>query len=145
MADCYEGLEALKTYTGMDTFKNESELCNFLEANIEDFCDTRLGARYKTHSREFPMTMQMFGSRPKRIDFLVELEDGTKVGIECKGTRNATDAISQILGYSMYNRFNRMVIVSSKYDPLTQDIIERYKLPITYFCLNREYVLEYKK
>lgn len=142
------GLGAIKEYKNDTHFDNESALCDFLETNLARFCEERLGGKLVSYKREFSLEKTFISrrgyssGRARRVDFMVELANGQRAFIECKGVAgNATLAISQLLGYSIMSKADRLVIVASTYDDLVYNIVERYKLPIEVYFFSKNYTL----
>lgn len=131
------------------TFLSEKELCNFIEETIDSFCEIRLGSKLKKCIREYALYPQKpSGGRPKRVDFYIELDNGQKAIIECKSNRknSSTDALSQIMEYSLYfNNDIRLIVVSGFFDASTQLIVERFKLPIELYFISKKLTLHYGK
>lgn len=134
-------------------FKTEKELCEFIEANIVNFCD-ELGFKYKSHTREYPL--QHFKKRrkgTKRIDFLINTCCGQSLGIECKHpvyNCELAAGIGQILSYitqseSFGTRIDKFYMVSSKIDMIAPMTITRFNLPITFIAMDKTKSLTWQK
>jgi len=147
-------VEMSKFLKDTDDFKTEKELCEYIEINMEIFCEEILGGKLKRYQREWYLTkLKRFGPNKPRIDFFVELEDGREIGIECKNPKfvfsELVKAISQLLVYGIIAEENNckldeLVLVISKYDDYFIKVIRRFKLPLRVFVLSKQFAAEIK-
>lgn len=129
----------------------ESDLVDFIETNIELFVSDSLNSNYITHKREwFFQDSRPFGANKPRIDLMIET-DGGRVGVECKLPKQTfaelSRAISQLLAYSVMadnhkNSLDRLVLVTTQYNPIVSGIIQKYELPIDLIIMGRHQRLE---
>lgn len=140
--------EAKDVLDAMDNdFESESELCDYIETNIERFCLEVLGFELKSFVREYPLingvTRAKKGNR--RIDFYIVSKDGQSIGLECKHPKYASEhssAVGQALTYialfeQMEKRLDRIIIVSTKIDQTLPLVIDRFKLPIGFIAFDK--------
>ncbi len=136
-------------------FKNEKDLCDYLEKNIKIFSKTWLNCEVKEYKREWEMSIyRRFSARLPRIDFMIMSKDGKRIGIECKNNKNVSfsdisRSIGQLLAYSVLAdnagvSFDELIIVSSKIHYCVHDVIKKYNLPIRFLVISKEYVAEIK-
>lgn len=130
-----------------DNFESEKDLCNFIEANISDFCEDTLGVEYLSHTREY----SLFKSRRsrkgcKRLDFLINSKCGKSIAIECKRPTYISElcaGVGQVLSYMVLFRdqnkpIDRFIIVSSKIDWMLPLVIGTFHLPIEFIAIDKE-------
>lgn len=120
-------------------FKNEKDLCDYIELHIEEFCLDCLGLKYKAHTREYKVAQGRRNIKgTKRIDFLIISEDGQKIGLECKHPTVPSEvsyAIGQALTYlvileRMKEPLDKIFIVTTMLDWPLPFVIDRFNLPV---------------
>lgn len=131
-----------------DDFKNEKDLCDFIERNIESFTKDCIGLIYKNHIREYPLytTKKRSIKGNRRIDFLITTECGKRIGIECKKpTYNSelASAIGQSLSYltlfeTTDTKIDKIILLSTTVDYVIPLILNKFKLPIDYVCMDKK-------
>ena len=137
-----------------ESFPLEARLGDLLESNMSEFCRDIFGFPPLYVKREFRLgqTIVHKSIKPPTIDFLVELTNGSRVGIECKGSNKSTPEIvaglSQLLAYSIYadglgTPFDELVLVSGTYHPILQRVVEKYHLPVRVVFLSKRQKLVY--
>jgi len=128
-------------------FKRESELCNFIEDNIQIFCLEELGVIYASHKREHPVVKSRKRIKGlRRLDFLIKTRAGENIGLECKVPLYPSElpaGIGQILSYKMLmdlagTPINRFVLVSSKMDVVAPMMIQEFRLPIEFIAMDKK-------
>ena len=130
------------------SFGRESELCTFIEDNIESFTYNLLGSDYIGHTREAMLFKQFSpgSQRGSRADFLIETETGPIV-VEVKNPKQKhhelSRAISQLLTQGschkqLYGVMPRMILVSSAYHEIVHTVISDFALPIEVVYLSRD-------
>lgn len=142
--------EAIKILNTETYFKNEKHLCNFLEDNIEQFALDNFGSPLKYYKREWALGANTYfhGVNP-RVDFMLELQDGRVIMVECKCPKNAAYSsvamtIAQLLSYSVSAKRNgkhvdKLVYLTTKYNPIIIEVIQEFNLPIDLVLLSKEY------
>lgn len=134
----YDSVKDFKTNTS--GWKTEKEFVDFIELNIELFTREIIGAEYLLHKREWYLSdIKRFGANKPRMDLMIETKDFKRVGIECKlPTQSFSDlsrTMSQLLAYGVIaegnNRpFHKMYILTTQYDQVLEQVIQKYELPI---------------
>ncbi len=135
-----------------DSFKTESELCQYLELNIQQFCREDLGIEYKSHQREVQIVrsrLRVKGNR--RMDFVIKSKCGKTIVLECKVPKygsSLSEAIGQVLTYitlceSTERGIDEFVILSSKLDYSVPLVLSRFNLPITFIALDKKRSLKW--
>lgn len=128
-------------------FKRESELCDFIEDNIQIFCFEELGVAYASHKREYPIVKSRKRIKGlRRLDFLIKTRVGETIGLECKAPLYPSElpaGIGQILSYKMLmdlagTPINRFILVSSKMDIVAPMMIQAFKLPIEFIAMDKK-------
>lgn len=129
-------------------FKTEKEFCNFLfDRKDEWFSNFSGGADWDVFEREWKLGRKKhFSPQIARIDFMIESEDGGRIGIECKNNLadgELSKAISQLLGYAVLAEeygygFSELWLFIPDYCELVAKVIKKYNLPIRVFILNKE-------
>ncbi|MDQ0825410.1 hypothetical protein QFZ60_001583 [Arthrobacter sp. B2I5] len=129
-------------------WKSEREFVDFLEVNLAQFAEEELGASYLSHVREWYLTdLKPFGANKPRIDLMVRLKDGRRIGIECKRpTGSFSDisrSISQLLSYSVIANQNnahmdQLYLLTTQYDEVLYQVITKYELPIKVIVFSRD-------
>lgn len=130
-----------------DSFKSEKDLCNFIEANIKEFCKDSLGIEYLSHKREYPLFNSNRNKRGcKRLDFLINSKCGQSIAIECKHPTYISElcaGVGQVLSYIVLFRhqgkhIDRFVIVSSKIDWMLPAVLGTFILPIEFIAFDKK-------
>ena len=129
-------------------FPSEKALSQFIEENIEDFCD-HLGLTYISHKADHDLRLvNRFGPRGRRPDFVIETEYETVV-VELKNGSGpqVRAGIGQLLDYGREFLDTKkecvMVLVSSRFDSCAAKTIEAYHLPIRYVVMSHEKTAEF--
>lgn len=155
LADGDYGIEDLNGVFGSQEFRNEKELCDFVEANIDAFC-MELGISMAAYERESYITrIATFGkgNRP-RVDFLIKETGGGVTLVEAKHPRNlyreVNMAISQILDYILIAekegiKVNKAVILTSACNRQVLEIIKRFELPIDVVLISKDAIAVWQK
>lgn len=133
-------------------WSTESEFVDFIEVNIERLCTDILGGDYKSHQREWAlMEQRMFGGNKPRIDMMIELKDGRRIGIECKRPKNSyselSSVVSQLMCYSTIAEDNglpmdEMYLLTTQYHNIVDRVIKRFNIPIKVVIFSRNKRLE---
>lgn len=136
-------------------FKNESEMCDYIEKNAELFAKDVLEIEYKSHKREYYLGDTLLIGRKKgnlpRIDFAFTSIDNEIILVECKNPSNIYSelciSIGQILSYYCIAKkngvkVNRICIVSTQFNMVIRDIIIEFNLPIEFYILNKTNLLK---
>lgn len=126
-------------------FQKESDLCDFLEFNLEEFCVEIYGSRPISYEREYSVSgAPKRRKHSRRIDFFVRLEDHRIVGLECKQPRyisELSNCIGQCLTYIMMSqqaeKIQSVCIVSSVIDHVLPSVLEEFDLPIDFVVINK--------
>lgn len=129
-------------------FINEKELCDYLELNLDKFCEEIFGQSLKTYKRESYIVPKAFGTGAPRVDFDITLDNDEQLLIECKNPINVladvSRAISQLLIYGTIAKYpTSLVLVTSKTLPIIQQTILNYELPIKVVYLTKEVLAEW--
>ena len=142
--------DLIKRIEGKKDFKNEKALCDYLEANIKSFTRDSLGGELKRFKRPWALSkLRSFGSNKPSIDFMIELESGERIGIECKKPTfvfsELHKGISQLLAYSVIAERNdckidRLILIADRFDIIIYEIIKKYNLPIEFYVLTKEFL-----
>lgn len=128
-------------------FRSESELCDFIEDNIQVFCLDELGVIYASHKREHPVVKSRKRIKGlRRLDFLIKTRAGENIGLECKVPLYPSGlpaGIGQILSYRILmdlagTPINRFVLVSSKMDIVVPMMIQAFELPIEFIAMDKK-------
>lgn len=131
-----------------DRFRNEKEMCDYIERNIELFCEEVLEDKYESHQREYSLKWQrgtFKRGRPNtRFDFLITCENQTYI-VEAKNpTQIYTEmsrAISQLMLYEMlaedFGIEAKIVIVASLHSDIFLRMLKRFNLNYGYIVFNK--------
>lgn len=129
-------------------FKNERELCDYIELNIEKFCETELDCKLYYYKREWSVDNKVRpGCYKRAVDFFIQGDNGKTFIIECKhnsaGASEAAKAIGQVLGYKLEIETNGMIvhqciIVGTRVCHLTDALIMQYNLPIVTLFMDKK-------
>ena len=135
----YDYIEIKDHFNNANHFKNEKELCNYIENNIDNFCN-ELGIDYKSHTRECRMRkFRAFGASMPRIDFLINENDGGIILLEVKNPSQTqseiTRCVAQMLDYYITaeecgHKINKAIILTTKVNDNFMKIINRFNLPV---------------
>lgn len=151
MADIFKDNEKINR----NDFQNEKEFCDYIELNIAVFCKDLLDGELESYKREWFLNdlFPKFGTNKPRIDFMIKLKDGRRVGVECKNPKNLFSelarTLSQLLAYSVIAEENKapldeLILVTSGYDDYLIKVVKKFNLPVRVFLLNRLYHSEVK-
>lgn len=146
------GDRTVESFKTSDTpWSSEKQLVDFVEHNIIKFTKDSLGLEYISHAREWYFSnSKAFGANKPRIDLMILTNKG-RVGVECKLPKQAfselSKSLSQILSYSVLadlsnNPLERLVLITTQYDPIISGVIEKYELPIDIVVLGRQQRME---
>ena len=136
-------------------FQNERKLCDYIEENIESFCD-ELGIEMESYEREsyiFRRFKFTEGNQP-RIDFKIIGKDGKVTLVEVKNPKNLHReihmAIGQVLNYILIAEKNgievdRAVLLTTMCDKQFLDVIKRFGLPIDVVLMSKGFMGVWKK
>lgn len=133
-------------------FKNEKELCDYLEHNLAQFVKEDLGYELDDYQREWPINGKVQrGQRAYAIDFFIVTKCGKSILVEAKHPNAAsftglTKAIGQVLGYKSAFKENGIhvdecVIISSYFNHLAYKTIADNNLPVQIIVLNKSKVI----
>lgn len=133
-------------------FNSEKELCDYIEENIQLFCRDCLSVSYQSHRREYPLEEGRRTKGTRRIDFLIITSENERIGIECKHPITGSElgpAIGQVLSYmTLFERYGRplarIIIVTTKLDPVSPFVIDKFNLPIGLIGFDKDKFLTYK-
>jgi hypothetical protein len=139
-------------------FTSEKDLSDYIELNIDLFTKECLNYEYKSHQREYQLSMFKAGTNRRnikgnrRLDFVINTTCGKIIGIECKHPTyksELTAAVGQCLGYmaifeEYHFKLDTIIIVSSKVDHVLPMIINKFNLPIGYISMDKSKHLTYK-
>lgn len=129
-------------------FKNEADMCDYIEWNIKLFCIQCLGVTYKSHTREYAVRSNR--RKSKRLDFLIVDKSNNLIIVECKHPIHICElhaAVGQVLSYasllkaSTGKEAKKLAIVSSKFDSEVLLTIKQFNLPITLVGLDKSHHL----
>jgi len=128
-------------------FAKEKDLQFFIGENIEEFTKEVLGDIYISHQMEKPtVTIRRFGPRGKRVDIYIKGKEQDYV-VELKNPKHLSEVksgIGQLLGYGLSFKNAKMILVSTKFDLETGQMIKYYNLPIDYYYFSKDCVLKYQ-
>lgn len=127
-------------------FKNEKEYQEYIENNIELFCENVIEmGTYISHYSNKSITKNGFGVTKEKVDLIVKGTKGVAL-IELKCPHNdfceLRNAIGQSLNYIVTAQmsgfeFKKMCIVSPIYDQRIFEIIKRFNLPLELYFLSK--------
>ncbi len=149
------GWESLSPIVAKDVlfnedFDSEMSLCDWIELNIEAFCEDQFGVKLESYEREYRIAANIGG----RIDFVIRDVEDKHIIVECKAPKYKSSpdqeipkAIGQILSYKVQlnNRglsVDRMAIVSTVYSPTLVQILEMYNLPTEFYVVDKTKTLK---
>lgn len=135
-------------------FKSEKHLCDFLENNLRKFCLEEFGVELESYVREANLggSFLLMGYKAPRIDFMIILKDGRRIGIECKGSKRGLNemvsSIGQILNYLLVAEqqgipFSKILLVSGTFNNHIFSIVNKFHLPVDILYLSKEYRLKH--
>ena len=133
-----------------DDFKSEKELCQYIEANISEFCRDSFDDVYVSHEIDKPIVpQQRFGPRTRRVDMIIRCKKHKYI-IELKNPTHPAEnrhGIGQLLDYGreFIDTGKKLVLISTSFDINTAKTIEHYNLPIVYMYINKTQILEFKE
>jgi len=144
--------EMLQIFNGANDFKNEKEMCDYIELNIKEFCMELFGDDYICHKREYGFVntgKRMGCGVPKgesntRIDFVVRCTNNTYF-VEVKNPiqiqTELTRAIGQLTLYQYHadikSAGSPLVLVSSKYNDLFYKLLKKHNVRCKYMLFNK--------
>ena len=134
-------------------FASEKEYTKFVLANIDEWVLNIFGETVKnTHQEWYLAKVRRFGANQPRIDLMIELNNGKRIGIEIKNPKQlfheSSRAISQLLSYSIIAEENEvpideMVLVVPEFHPVLGKMIAKYNLPIRVVLITKTNYGEY--
>lgn len=128
-------------------FAKEKDLQLFIGENIEQFTKEVLEDNYVSHELEKPIVkLRRFGPRGKRIDIYIKGTEQDYI-VELKNPKYLSEVksgIGQLLGYGLSFKNAKMILVSTKFDLETGQMIKHYNLPIDYYYFSKDCVLKYQ-
>lgn len=133
-----------RVFSYPNRFLSEKKMCDLLEANILDFSTRFLHDDVQSWTREYRIGIGDFlrqGIVRPRIDFLIETKYGKRIGIECKNTNRLAgtiQGISQLLFYAHVESIDRLILVTSTFNPEIYAFIQKYNFPIEVILFNKE-------
>lgn len=134
-------------------FKNEKAVEEYILNNVKSFCEDILEDKYiSAHSQYSYGKTRKYGA--KRVDIYLECEKNDYL-IEIKNPTNISEnisAVGQLLGYGVLHedykptrkKGLKLLIVSTKEDDLIVKTIKKYKLPITFMVISKDWLVIYK-
>lgn len=131
-------------------FKNEKELCDYIDLYPSIFAKDVLEIDYLGHEREYCISgdRRMNKNWKARVDFKFTGPNGD-IYVECKNPihsySEAHTGLGQILGYNclaeLFNRkVERYVLVTTKYNPILKMVIGKFNLPIEVYIISKQRV-----
>lgn len=147
-------------FNTVNHFKNEREMCDFIEQNIKLFCKELFDDEYIKHKREYSFengwwsrkgSVVKEGKHNTRIDFMVTCKR-KNYAVEVKNPKQKytelSRSIGQLMMYQMVMEWKgidaEIVLVSSSHVSVITQMIHRYNLGYRYFVFNKDYSAEYK-
>ncbi len=142
----------INIFNNANDFKNEKEMCDYIELNIVLFCKDFLNDKYIGHAREFKLSSNTFRNgactrkdeNNTRIDFFIRgkkrlyfVEVKNPIQIQTELTR----AVGQLALYQyLINKKDipaELVVVSSKYNDIFYKLIKKHSVDCKYMLLNK--------
>jgi hypothetical protein len=135
-----------------EDFGTEKELCDFIEVKAKIFASEVLGVEYKSYIREYYISgdSRINKNKKGRVDFVFHSDKGD-IYVECKKPTHSysesVNAISQLLAYSCLadtfkRQLYRMVLVTTRYNPMLLKVIKKFNLPIEIYVLSKSNVMK---
>ena len=130
-------------------FKSEKDLGNFIAYHVQNFTEDILCDSVIESFREYKIEDNVrFGNSGLRIDLLITGAKRNYI-IEFKKPHYNSEnrkAIGQVLNYGRLLQKMKPVlcIITTSFDIDTAETIGYYNLPIRYFYINEDQILEYK-
>lgn len=151
-------LEVSKLFNYSNDFKNERELCNYIEDNIKLFCSEVLLDNFVSYMREYHFVSEnkfrgkgfpRKGQNNIRIDFMIRCKNNL-YAIEVKNPIQKLTELSRTIGQLMLyeemleekNINAKIVLVSSKHDEIISKLIAKHNLNYRYILFNKKYQSE---
>ena len=123
-------------------FSNEKQFGDFIEKSLPYIFSKTLKLNIKSMQREAKFGNGV-GVIKQRVDFLCILQDGKRIGIECKRHfapfRQQIDSIGQCLYYKSIFKLDEIYVISPCFHPSFIELIKAYDLPIKIGILNKTY------
>lgn len=141
--------EQVKEYFKSKEFNKEKDMCDYIEDNIDIFCEEVLNTKYISHQREsyLDKAVKLQPNKP-HVDFFIETENKEYIIVECKNPINVYRenvlAIGQILDYIRVAENNGFKIkeawiCTSRIKEGICETINKFNLPIKVCLLNKKY------
>lgn len=128
-------------------FSSEKQLCDYIETHIIEFCGDFLEEEYLSHEREKQLinTARNRIKGNRRLDFYIKTKAGKHIVIECKHPKCISElswAIGQCMTYkTLLNNLripcDRMILISTKLDAITPQVIHDYAIPIEFMAMDK--------
>lgn len=135
------------------TYKTEKELKDYIENNI-DICIKDLeNEEVLLYKREYNFSKIFNDKQKSRVDFYVKTKTNKGIIIECKNPTNIypelVTSISQLLAYNINAQkkgfvINSLWIITTVYDNIIFEIIDKYNLPINICAINKNKIAIWK-
>lgn len=137
-------------------FKNEKEMCDYIELNMTPFCEELFHDEYVSHHREKRINSEpVFGHSQKRwkqtarVDFLIKCKNGTYC-VEVKNPKKKSHDQSRTIGQMMMYHMEliksgekvKQVLVTSGYYPKFKEMVVFYGLDFDIYIFNKEHSLK---
>lgn len=131
-------------------FNNESQLCDFIELNKEEFAREILEIEYLSHVREYYVKgkRRFKDKNTARVDFLFTSTSGENILVECKNPKNVycdlRNGLIQLMAYYCDTKksgikVDRLVLLTTKFDIVIQEIIAEYKLNVEVIVFSKQH------
>lgn len=134
--------------------KGERGLCDFIEKNIDNFCNEIGYNNPISYEREsFLVPLKRFGANKPHADFKIEIAPKKYLVVECKNPRHVyrelLNSLAQILGYAEICHVHAVSvegywIVTTRFDVSLSAVIKRYNLPISVCVISKDKIAVWK-
>ena len=124
-------------------FKSESDLCDFIEHNIESASVDFFGEELLEYQREYPLPLG-FNKGSLRVDFMIRTGSNQYL-CEVKNPTHYAElrnAIGQLLQYKIHMPDAIACLITTKYDDVLHQIINHWQLPIHVYVMTRGSILK---
>lgn len=128
-------------------FETEKEFVEYLVQNVDFWVKDFFGEQVESVKENAYLKFKRFGANQPRIDIVLRTKNGKKIGIECKNPSQSfhelSRSVSQLLAYALIAEeqgepFDELALFSSSKDDIAFRIIDKFKLPIRIFYIDRE-------
>jgi len=142
----------LEDFRKESSFKNEKEFQKYLVLNADYWITDFFGGPGTLEEQHY-FGLKYFGSNKPRIDLVIKMEDGSKIGVEVKNPiqcfAELSRSVSQILANAILeedfsSEFDQLALITSRFDPIVIKIIKKFELPIRLFVVNKDVHCEIK-